>query len=684
MLTATGIGSGLDIEGLVTQLVAAERAPVANRLLSREAAITTELSAFGTFKGALADLQASLASLNSLATFGRRSGSSSNSDIVTVSADSDALASSYDLTVSQLAKAHSLASDSFAAANSEVGTGTLTIRFGTTDYTAATDDPPVAESYNGFTLNSEQGTVSITIDSSNNTLEGVRDAINAADAGVSAVIVNDGSGYRLLLRSEQTGAANSLEISAADDDANNTDSAGLSALVFNASATNLEQTVAAQDAMFTINGLSISNSNNTVEDVIEGVTLSLLDVTGATPVTVSIEEDKAGVKQAIEDFINGYNGFVETISELTRFDADTLQSGPLQGDFSARAVVSQLRQALTSAVEGFSGPFNSLSEIGITTTADGTLSLDSTELDAALENHFDDLVGLFAAIGRPTDTDIAFVSASDATTVGSYAVNITQLATRGVLQGSTVNSLVVDDDNDTLSLTIDGTASGTISLTQGTYADGAELASELQARINGDSSLSNAGASVLVSYDSDNNRFEITSAQYGASSSVAIVGVDTTTAATLGLSVGAGTDGVDVAGTIGGFTATGSGQILSGLAGTATEGLQLLIEGDTTGNRGTVAFSQGIAYQLNQLLQGFLESDGLLDARTDSLQARIDDIAEQRDRLDLRMETIEARIRRQFNALDGLLAQLQTTSNFLTQQLANLPKSGLLLNNNDN
>jgi flagellar hook-associated protein 2 len=679
MITATGIGSGLDIESLVTQLIAAERAPTDNRLTSKEAQLTAKLSAFGLFQNSLAGFQSSLADLNNLSKFGQYTAASSDSDVVGATASADAAAGSYELGVTQLAKAHSLASGSYASVSDTVGIGTLTIRFGSTDYTPPDPGP---ESYNSFTVNPERSTATITIDSDNNSLEGVRDAINTADIGVSAAIVNDGTGYRLLLSSDQTGTQNSLEISVDDlGDGDDLDSSGLSALAFNSGAINQSQTVVAQDAIFSINGLSISSSNNTASDVIDGVDISLKDLTGAAPVTLTVAEDRDSVKQAINGLVTGYNSFIQSVNALTAYNPDTGTASPLQGDFSARSISSQLRQTITNAVAGFNGPFSSLSEIGITTKIDGSLEVDSEDLDSALEDNFDQIVGLFAQVGFPSDSNIEYVSANQETQVGSYDVNIIQLSTQGQLIAAVAAfPLDIDGDNDGFTIKVNGIDSAAISLTQGTYASGDTLAAEIQSRINGDSALSAGGIAVTVVFNVDH--FEITSNRYGSDSAVEITAVDTNSLAELGFSVAAGLDGVDVAGTIGGLAATGTGQLLLGSAGADTEGLQLLIEGGTTGARGQVEFSQGIAYQLNALITGFLEPEGILDSRFEGIQGRVADIIDQREVLDRRIEALEIRYRSQFNALDSLLSQLQTTSSFLTQQLASLPKAGSLLNNN--
>ncbi len=679
MLTATGIGSGLDIEGLVSQLVAAERNPVENRLVRNEAVLTAELSAFGSFKGAIASFQNSQSALNDLSTYGQRNAVSTDDSVVTAVAGTNATAASYDLSVSQLAKPHSLASGSFSSLTDVVGTGTLTIRFGTTDYIPPNPGP---ESYNGFQVNPDRSAATLNIDSSNNTLEGVKNAINEANIGVTASIVNDGSGYRLLMNSDRTGEENSIEIRVSDTgDGNNLDAAGLSALAFNSDSNNLIQTASAQNASFTINGLAISSAENSIKGVIDDVDIELKSISGSGPTSIAITQDKAGVKDAVSDFITGYNDFINTANNLMAYDAQTGTAGALQGDYSARSVVGQLRGVLSSQVEGFAGPFSTLSEIGISTQSDGTLQLDSAKLDKALGDNFSDVVGIFAAIGFPSDTQIDYQGATEETAVGSFGINISQLATKGQLAGGVAAfPLVIDANNDNFSLQVDGISSGSISITNGSYADGNSLAAELQSRINGDASLAAEDRKVLVTFNTDH--FEITSDRYGAGSRVAITSVDPNSTSDLGFAIASGIDGLDVAGTIDGVAAIGSGQILTGAVGSNADGLQLRINGGALGARGSVDFSRGVSYQIDKMIGDFLEADGLLDARTDGIQARIDDIGDQREALDKRIEALEARFRARFNALDGLLAQLQSTSSFLSQQLASLPKAGSLLNRN--
>ncbi len=663
-ITSAGIGSGLDVNGLVQQLVAAERAPVENRLNRREALYQAELSAYGTVKSVLSSFQTTMANLASVAEFNKLKTTSSDTTILEASASSSAATGTYSVEISTLAKAQTLASDAFADTTTEIGTGTLTFQFGT--YDSGT-----------FTANADKAVQTVDIGATDGSLSGIRDAVNNADIGVTASIINDGSGYRLVFNSEDSGADNSLKITVSDStDSSDTDDAGLSQLAYDPTATagtgkNLTETVTAQDASFSVNGIDITQSTNTVTGVIEGVTLNLKDVTSGSPVTVKVAQDTGAITKSVESFVSSYNGLKTTLKGLSSYNAETGQGAILQGDSIIRSISSQISTILTSAVSGLSGSYRSLADIGITTQSDGTLALNSSKLQDAISDDSSIIGKLFAAAGTPDDALVDFVSATDDTQVGEYAVNITQLATRGSYTGAADSGfpLTINADNNTFVIKVDGTQSATIALTQQSYTTGAELAAEIQSQINGDSNLQDIGASVTVTYDTDH--FEITSDAYGSDSSVEIVSVDTTTAATIGLSAGAGTDGVDVAGTIGGVAATGTGQTLEG-AGDAA-GLKITITGGTTGDRGNIVFSRGIADQLNTVLEGYVGSDSLLDARTDGLNNRIDDINEQRERLDRRIAAIEARYIQQFTALDTLLGQLQSTSNYLAQQLAALP-----------
>ncbi len=225
------------------------------------------------------------------------------------------------------------------------------------------------------------------------------------------------------------------------------------------------------------------------------------------------------------------------------------------------------------------------------------------------------------------------------------------------------------DGSETFKIQIDGSLSGQIVLTAGTYNSGDDLAAEIQSRINGDSALKSAGAKVQVDFDSANNRMVMTSQTFGAESSVAIT---ESNAAALGLNVATGTAGTDVAGTIDGAAAEGEGQYL-----TAANGLKLRIEGGLSGALGMISFSRGLMEKLDNVLGGLLGGDGILEAKTEGLKKTLDEITEQRADLDDKMAKLEARLLSKFNAMDAMLGQFQATGAFLTQQLNSLPYNNL-------
>lgn len=667
-LTVSGIVSGLDVNGIIDGLVAAERDPTNTRLDLRELEIDAELSAVGTLKSGLAAFRDAASPLAFATTFQSLNVQSSDSDVIGASASSVAEPGSYQIEASQLAQAHGLASKAFESTTESVGEGTITVRFGTYDADG-----------NTFTANAEKTAQSFTIDSSNSSLQGLRDTINAADAGVEANIVNDGSGFRLVLRSEDTGAANSLQITVSGDtDGQDLDDAGLSQLAFDPTTAgvgtgkNLTETVAALDASFTVDGLDITKASNSVSDVIQGVTLSLSGTTTGSPVTLSLEQNTSQLRSSIDEFLSAYNDLTGLINELGGYDAEEQVGGILVGDSMLRTLQSQLRSTISDAGSGLTGSVRSMVDIGIRTSADGTLSVvDEAAFTAALADNAESVAGLFSAVGSNDDPLINFLTSTDASVPGSYAVNITQVATQGSYTGAATSSLTVDADNDTFRVNVDGVASGTITLTQATYANGDDLAAELQAQINADSVLAAGGARVGVSYES--GQLLIRSERYGSESTVSISSVDTTTTATLGLGAAVGTSvaGLDVAGTIGGTAATGSGQILTGTGDAA--GLAIEVLGGATGSRDTLNFARGFASSLLDTLDAYLDSDGILDDRSASLDAQTSDVEAERALLDERILTLEERLREEFTQLEIVLAQLQSTSEFLTQQLSALP-----------
>ena len=670
-ITAPGIGSGLDINSLVGQLVQAEATPAVNVLDRREAGLQAELSAYGTLRSALSEFRSSVGFLSNVSAFQSIDASSSDEDILTVQSGEGVVDGNYRIRVDQLAEAHSLVTGGFTDTTDVVGTGSITFKFGTGVYTSNTD------TY-AFTQDANKAAQTVTIDSSNNTLQGVSDAINDADIGVTASIIFDGSAYRLTLQADDAGASNALEVSVVDTgDSDNTNNSGLSQLAFNTSVTNLDETVAAQDARFAINGLNVISSSNKVTDAIDGVTLNLVKADTTKTLDVTISRNTGVISNAVNNFVNDYNSLVSTIDDLSGYDVESDQAGILLGDGVVRSLAAQLRSTINDAARELSGSFTSLASIGITTERDGSLAVDSAVLDEAINEDPDGVAALFAEAGRVDSSRIKYISSKTNTEEGVFAVNITRAATRGVFTGvdfsySSGTPITVDNSNDELSFTIDGISTGTITLTNADYT-GAQLAVELQTRINGVKALSDQDISVSVSFDDSdpaNERFVITSNRYGDGSKVEVVSVE---GAAFGLSGGSSVTGVNVEGSIGGRSAEGSGRTLTSL-----DGLKIELQDDLTGSHGNVTFTRGLASRLTSLTNSLLHPDAGIASRISGFESNIAEISEQREQLNDRLANLETRLRAQFGALDLLVQQLNTTSSFLTQQLAAIPPLDLV------
>ena len=668
-ISAAGIGSGLDVSSILEQIVEAERAPTENRLNLKEATLQAELSAFGTLKGAVSTFQSSFGKLTSAALFNSSEVSVSNRDVLSASTSSIADAGNYSVEVKSLAQSHTLASIAFDNLDDVIGSGTLTFNFGTTVYDPGTDFETGDDTYTSFTNNTERSSESVVIDNTNNTVTGIRDAINDANIGVTASIVDDGSGYRLLISSDQQGVDNSLGITVDEGGAagDNIDTTGLSLLAFNGSATNIEQTQAAVNAELTINGLTVFREENTVTGAIPGITLNLKSADVGNPVQVNITSSNASeAEKNISTFVSSFNEMAAVFNSLTSYGGEGGQNGILLGDTTARNMMQQLRRELGGFVDN-AGSFNSLSSIGITTEKDGTLKLDGAALSDALGEDFDSVAQLFYANGNSSDSEVIVANSSLATQEGRYSVSIGATATSGLFTSIAVaGPITIDSNNDTFSFVVDGTSTGTVSISQATYNDMDSLAQEIENRINSSNALQSNGLGVSVSYESGS--FQVTSSSYGSDSSISISSQN----ASLGFtSSGTSTEGTDVTGSIGGLPATGSGRFLTGTG--AASGLVLEITGDNAGSRGAVTFSRGLATKLNDLLTGFQTENGQFAAKTGSINDQIESISQ--DRLDLikRVTEIEERYRRQFSTLDVLIAQLNSTSDFLQQQLDSLP-----------
>ena len=661
-ISSPGIGSNLDVNGIVSQLMALERRPL-QALDTKEAKFQAQLSAFGSLKSSLTSFQSALRGLSDVNKFQAYKATIGSGTVATVSAANSAVPGNYALEVSQLAQAQKLVALGQTSTSAAIGVGTISFEFGT--IAGGTFDT-VSGHYSGAAFTADgAGTKTVTIGASNNTLAGIRDAINAAKIGVSASIVNDGSGtpYRLALSVADTGAAKSVRIAVSGD-------AALSSLIAHdpAATQNLAETVSARNAEFKVDGVAISKTKNTVNDVIEGVTLNHAATNVAAPTTVTVARDSGAIKGSVDALAKAYNDLNTTIKSLSAFNPGTKQGSVLQGDITLITLQARIRSTLSSALAGVAGSYNNLSQIGVAFQKDGTLTVDATKFEAALAAAPNDIAALFAALGSATDGAVGYLGASDKTKPGEYALAVSRLATQGTQVASAAAGLTITAGvNDGFTVNVDG-KSAVVTLAAGNYASAADLAREVQSRINGASAIAGDGATVSVT--ESGGVLSLTSARYGSASSVQISSGN----ALAGLLGGApvATAGLDVEGTINGVPASGAGRVLTDLGSGPSSGLKVEVTGGALGARGSVHFSRGYAATLDKLMDGFIGSEGAIAARTNGISASIETIDDRRQEMERRLQNTETRIRAQFTALDTLLGRMSTTSQFLTQQLAKL------------
>lgn len=392
-LSSPGIGSGLDVSSIVTQLVALERKPI-EQLAAQTTTIQAKLSSFGLLQSYTANVR-DIADRLSKPDFWTATAATSTDAGVAVSSTPTAAAGSYVVNVTSLAKAQSLASGAFAGATSNAGSGTLRLTLGEWNDGLTT-----------FTADPAKVPVDVTVGASD-TLDTIKTKINAANAGVTASIVNDASGARLVLTSNTTGLKSAVQVTATDDDGNNNDAAGLSRLAFDppTAVGGMSQTQAAKNAAATINGLPISSATNKLENVISGVTLNLTKE-GITS-EVKVAQDTTTLKKAISDFAKAFSDINGYITTQTKYDAATKKAAALQGDRGTLALQSNLR-GLFLDNSGASNVYARLSDIGMEIQADGSMKVNDAKLSAALSSNAAEVAKLFTSTAATDSAEHGF------------------------------------------------------------------------------------------------------------------------------------------------------------------------------------------------------------------------------------------------------------------------------------
>ncbi|MDF1555043.1 MAG: flagellar filament capping protein FliD [Deferrisomatales bacterium] len=640
-----GLATGIDTTSLVDQLVTVESRP---KILkeAEKVRLENQLSSWQEINTRLLTVSVAANDLSRLATWNSQNVTSSDDSLLTATAALGAPQGTYTLQVDNLARAHQIATPTnpgggdtgYTANDSLFGTGVLVITVGSTAHT-------------------------LTLDADSGTLDGVAKAVNDAKIGVTASVIYNGSGYQLLFSADETGVENALSVDASGV------AGGEKALP--ATPEDWATVQAALDASISLGSgagkITVTSATNTVDTLLQGVTIDLHGAAPGTDVTLTVARNAENLTEKVQTFVDAYNEASVYISEQFAYDPDKDVAGILMGDSALLGVQRSLSGLLQHAVDRGSD-YKTLGSVGLKTTETGTLEFDAAVFSGAVQDDFDGVMRLFRNGGDSDHAKVSFVYANDDTRAGAYAVNVTAAATRGSAVGTAAapTSLTVSTGvNDEITLAVDGAAPVTVTLAAGTYASAQELATELQTRIN-----EAIRGSVTVGFDAG-GALQLTSNRYGSASRVALTGGNALAA--LNLAAATATTGTDVAGTINGEAATGTGQILKGNAGNAnTDGLQILVQLDAPGTA-TLTVTKGVFSRfdeyLTDLTDPFTGAAGLreetLNTSIGNLRARIE---EMEGRLDLRRE----RLLLQFQKMESAVSAFNSQGSFITNALGGL------------
>jgi len=612
-----GIASGLDTGAIIDALLGVKAKPISllskqktdfNLLKSKYKALESKVQ---TLQDAADDLKKS----SDLLAF---TAASSDTTVATASANGNAAEGSFNLTVNSLAKSQSDGSNTLADFDTtSAGTGTISITIDGTQH-------------------------DIAIASGASTLEDVQHAINDADIGVSATIVNTGTAsnqYELVLTSDETGTDNSFSV----------DTSGLTG----GALTGFSSLQVASNASITVNGLTVERSSNEFDDVVAGVSFTAFN-TGAS--TITVNSDKSAIKEKIEKFVAAQSDLVSFINGEISVPDGAEVGGSFNGESAVVSIKSQILNTISQG--GFpGGSLSTLAQVGIELSSDGTMTFDQAKFDSAAEDSLDDVVAMLTTKGDfVTGDNFSLYDVPDNIVSGDYALSVTQAATQANATASGAFASGGLGQAETLSFT-QGTKSVDVAL------DPADTIEQAIVKIN--KALDDADITVKVEDDGGSLKFEgdtfgskhgfsVVSDQSGATSSGVGTSVVTATA-------------LDVVGTINGEAATGDGQFLTADDGTSVEGMRVRFTGTSAGSGSVTVGPDGFFVKMENLLDNFLDPvSGLIKGRVDTLNKNVDKIDDRIDTLEERLEEHEEFLRLRFAALEQVLGKLQSQQSFVS------------------
>lgn len=661
MPSIDGLISGLNTESIINGLMSLQKQKVDNLQL-RRSGFQVKQQALQGVEARLLSFRAKLSQLNRTGNslFQARRAQSSHENLMTATASNQAIEGSYNLRVTALAQAHQIGSNGFNSATQEITTGTLSIQVG---------NMPVTE---------------ITIDSTNNSVNGLVEAINSQSQDVSATVIRDQASdtYRILLTSKHTGAANEIQVVNNLATVNGVTRPDFSGTALQAASNAVIQFGSGPGAITT------EYSTNKVEGLIQGVTLNVQAANLTQDITVTVTRDTGPAQQAIKEFVEEYNSLISYINEQSQYNPETQQASPLLGNRSVSDLKNRLAAMVTETVPGINGGLNRLSQLGLSIDATGKLNLDNTKLTKVLNGEMPgvaptDIERLFGLSGTSTNANISFFAGSTRTVASANAIQIDIL--QAAEQASVLSSydfmsatVDIDSSNNKFQITVDGIQSETLTLQSGTYTQ-TQLAQHLQTVINASTKLGTREVSVSTEGD----KFKITSQSFGSASKVSdFTGIAATV---FGFDGSEQAVGKDVAGNfiVNGVveSAVGTGRILVGNSNNLTTAdlqvrVSLTPQQVSAGIDGEMTITRGATARLDKILNDFLDTEkGTLATLNKSFDARIESINQSIERVNKITESRRESLIKQFAALERALSSLQTTASIVSSQLAGIPQS---------
>ena len=728
VFSALNVGSGLNTTELIKNLVDAEKAPKEEKLNEKIETTEVSISAIADLKNSISESNSTIKGLDGTEVFTGSSTSASVSLKVTDPAKVSQMMNT--VRVTQLAKAQTLVFDGFTSATHNIGSGTIvfekgswndgsftndstyiskTVNIGETSYTI-TDVKDAINSANvgaiasvvkkstteyalvirastgannSFKISVTEGSAAglkslehksqITNTSSISSSAGativsssahgykVGDTVQYVAAGTALTGLTDKSSYKIASIPSSTSftltSSSGGTITYGGGNGNASDSF---------LRTNTE-TVSGLDSNFTIDGVSITRPTNVIDDVIDGASLTISSVTSADAL-VSVTTSKDKVLNAIESLIEEVNKISSKLKELTARGLNGEKKGALAGDSTMRSISDRLKKITTQPMDGFSENSLYLANLGVSTTQDGMLVLDSRKFDDAFENNPQNLTSLFT--DRLHSTSSLIVPKLSGSQIKTYESGryFFDIGTQGKYEGVAVSTDITSSNfspssgSRDLQLTVNGIQSNTIQLFGGPYTSTSELATALEDAINSDNKLAVSGVSVEVKYSS--NKYIITSNKYGTESSIILNSIDNGLNNYLGLN--SGTSTIGTGGSIGAsLTDTALEQTSQGFRSTSGKALGLSLNVTAPGANAYISIGNSFLSGLSDYLSQVLTPKGALTMKSDNLNEDLvgfnDDLVD----LDEEIEKSRQRYKEQYGAMEATVNSFKKTGEYL-------------------